>query len=165
MATAPRSSCITMASNSACASLRVTRCGLITHYPLLAARPHDIQSLAPLVEGYAGGILAADKGFMDQYQHAILAEHQGIHVVTPPRARMTPTQPRGLVCACARWHKIVETVGSQLMEHFAVARIRMRDLWHLPYRLICKVLAHTVGVFLNLQLERQPLESDGLLTV
>ena len=45
--------------------LRVTRCGLITHYPLLAARPHDIQGLATLVEGYAGGILAADKGFID----------------------------------------------------------------------------------------------------
>jgi ribosomal protein S12 len=59
---------------------------------------------------------------------------------------MTPTQPRSLVRACARWRKIVETVGSQLTEHFAVARIRVRDLWHLQYRLIRKVLAHTVGV-------------------
>jgi len=145
--------------------LRVTRCGLITHYPLLAARPHDIQGLAPLVEGYAGGILAADKGFIDQYQQAILAEHQGMHVVTPPRARMTLTQPRGWVRACARWRKIVETVGSQLTEHFAVARIRVRDLWHLQYRLIRKVLAHTVGVCLNLRLGRQPLDLDGLLMV
>ncbi len=40
-----------------------------------------------------GGILAADKGFIDQYQQAILAEHQGIHVVTPPRARMTLPHP------------------------------------------------------------------------
>jgi hypothetical protein len=145
--------------------LRVTRCGLITHYPLLAARPHDIQGLAPLVEGYAGGILAADKGFIDQYQHAILAKHQGIHVVTPPRARMTLTQPLCLVRACARWRKIVETVGSQLTEHFAVARIRVRDLWHFQSRLIRKVLAHTIGVFLNLQRGRQPLDLDGLLTV
>jgi len=145
--------------------LRVTRCGLITHYPLLAARPHDIQGLATLVDGYAGGILAADKGFIDQYQQAILAEHQGIHVVTPPRARMTPTQPLCLVRACARWRKIVETVGSQLPEHFAVARIRVRDLWHLQAQLIRKVLAHTVGVFLNLQMGRQPLDLDGLLTV
>jgi hypothetical protein len=33
-----------------------------------------------------------------------------------------------LVRACARWRKVVETVGSQLTEHFAVARIRVRDL-------------------------------------
>jgi hypothetical protein len=108
--------------------LRVTRCGLITHYPLLAARPHDIQGLTTLVDGYTGGILAADKGLIDQYQHAILAAYQGIHVITPPRARMTLTQPLCLVRACARWRKIVETVGSQLTEHFAVARIRVRDL-------------------------------------
>jgi hypothetical protein len=145
--------------------LRVTRCGLITHYPLLAARPHDIQGLATLVDGYAGGIIAADKGFIDQYQHAILAEHQGIYVVAPPRARMPLTQPLCLVRMCARWRKIVETVGSQLTEHFAVARIRVHDLWHFQCRLIRKVLAHTIGVLLNLQMGRQPLDLDGILTV
>ena len=145
--------------------LRVTRCGLIPHSPLLAARPHDIQSLVTLVDGYAGGILAAAKGFIDQYQHASLAEYQGIHVVTPPRARMTLTSPLCLVRTCARWRKIVETVGSQLTEHFAVARIRVRDLWHFQSRLMRKVLAHTMGVLLNLQLGRQPLDLDGLLTV
>jgi hypothetical protein len=145
--------------------LRITRCGLITPYPLLAARPHDIQFLDALVEGYAGGLIAADKGFIAQYQHAMLAQHQGIHVVTPPRARMTPTQPLCLVRACARWRKVVETVGSQLTEHFAVARIRVHDLWHFQHRLIRKILAHTVGVFLNLQMGRQPLDLDGILTV
>ena len=54
-------------------------------------------------------------------------------------------------------------VGSQLAERFAVERIRVHDLWHFPHRLIRKVLAHTVGVFLNLQLGRQPLDLDGLL--
>jgi hypothetical protein len=41
----------------------------------------------------------------------------------------------------------------------------VRDLWHLQSRLIRKVLAHTVGVWLNLQLGRQPLDLDGILTV
>ena len=109
--------------------------------------------------------LAADKGCIDQSQHAILAAPQGMHVVPPPRARMTLTQPLGLVRACARWRKIVATVGSQLTEHFAVARIRVRDLWHLQARLMRKVLAHTVGVFLHLQMGRQPRDLDGLLTV
>jgi hypothetical protein len=52
-----------------------------------------------------------------------------------------------------------------LTEHFAVARIRVRDLWHFQSRLIRKVLAHTIGVFLNLQLGRQPLDLDGILMV
>jgi hypothetical protein len=76
---------------------------------------------------------------------------------------MTLAQPRCAVRAGARWRKIVETVGSQLTEHFAVARIRVRDLWHFQARLIRKVLAHTIGVLLNLQLGRQPLDLDGIL--
>jgi hypothetical protein len=145
--------------------LRITRCGLITHYPLLAARPHDIQHLEALVEGFAGGVAAADKGFIDQYRHALLSDRQALMVVTPTRARMTPTQPYRLRRACARWRKVVETVGSQLTERFAVTRIRVRDLWHFQHRLIRKVLAHTVAVVLNLQMGRQPLDFEGLLMV
>ena len=95
----------------------------------------------------------------------MLAEPQGIYVVPPPRVRMTLTRPLCLVRACARWRKIVETVGSQVTEHCAVARMRVRDLWHCQSRLMRKVLAHTIGVLLNLQRGRQSLDLDGLLTV
>jgi len=143
--------------------LRITRCGLITHYPLLAARPHDIHHLDALVEGFIGGVVAADKGFIDQYRHAVLSDRHDLTVVTPTRARMTPTQPYRLRRSCARWRKVVETVGSQLTERFAVTRIRVRDLWHFQHRLIRKVLAHTVAVVINLQMGRQPLDFEGLL--
>jgi hypothetical protein len=58
----------------------------------------------------------------------------------------------------------METVGSQFTEHFAVARIRVHDWWHSQHRLIRKVRAPTVVVFLNLQMGRQPLDLDGLVT-
>src|SRR5215510_1146087 len=102
---------------------------------------------------------------MDQSRQAILAADQGMHVVTPPRARMTPPQPHSVIRAGARWRKIVETVGSQLTEHCAVAPSRVRDLWHWQSRLMRKVLAHTVGVCLHLHLGRQPLDVDGILMV
>ena len=57
----------------------------------------------------------------------------------------------------------IETVGAHLTEHFAIARVRVHDLWHWQHRLIRKILAHTVGVFLNLQAGRPPLDLDGLL--
>jgi hypothetical protein len=57
----------------------------------------------------------------------------------------------------------VETVGAHLTERFAIARIRVHDLWHFPHRLIWKILAHTMGVFLNLQLDRPSLDLDDLL--
>jgi Transposase DDE domain len=143
--------------------LRISRIGMITHYPLLAARPHDINHLEALVED-GRGLVPADKGFIDAHKQALLAERHAIMVVTPPRARMQPAHPRGLLKACGRWRKLIETVGSHLTERFAVERIRVHDLWHYQHRLIRKVLAHTVAVFLNLQMGRPPLDLDGLVT-
>ena len=143
--------------------LRITRCGMITCCPLLPARPHDIQLLDDLVAGFAG-LVPADKGFIAAFRQAVLAERHGVFVVTAPRKRMTTPHSLTLLKACARLRKGVETVGSHLTERFAVARLRVHDLWHFQHRLIRKVLAHTVAVFLNLQFGRAALDLDGLVT-
>ena len=143
--------------------LRIARSGMIIHVPLLAARPHDINHLDTLVEGFHG-VVPADKGCIDEYRRTLLDARHGITVVTPARARMKPLpHPPILVRACARWRKLIETVGSQLTGRFAVECIRVQDLWHFQHRLIRKVLAHTVMVFLNLQLGRPSLDFDGLV--
>ena len=36
--------------------MRIARCGMITHDPLLPARPHDIRLVDDLVEGFAGWV-------------------------------------------------------------------------------------------------------------
>ena len=142
--------------------VRIARSGMITYFPLLPARPHDIHDLDDLVEGFAG-LVPADKGFIDAVRQALLEERQGVLVITPPRKRMTSLHPPRLLKACKRLRKWVETVGSQLTERFAIARIRVHDLWHFQHRIIRKVLAHTVVVFLNLQLGRPPLDLDDLV--
>lgn len=145
--------------------LRISRIGMITHDPLLAARPHDINYLETLVEGFCG-IVPADKGFIDAFRQQQLAQRHGITVITPTRARMQPPpHAPALLVMSKRWRKLVETVGSHLTERFAIARIRVHDLWHYQHRLMRKVLAHTMGVLLNLQLHRQPLDLDGLLSI
>lgn len=143
--------------------LRISRCGMIIHCPLLQARPHDINHLEALIEGFRG-IAPADKGFIDLQLQQQLAEKPGVRVVTPRKKNMqTSLHPPQLVKMCARWRKLIETVGSHLTERFGVNRIRVHDLWHYQHRLIRKVLAHTVAVFLNLKLGRQPLDLDGLV--
>ena len=77
---------------------------------------------------------------------------------------MPEVHPKELRKFCSRIRKIVETVGSHLTERFGVGRIRVHDLWHFQHRLIRKVLSHTVMVFLNLQLKRDPLDLDGLVS-
>lgn len=145
--------------------LRVARSGMIIEYPLLPARPHDIQFVEDLTTGFAGCV-PADKGFIDAWRQAVLEERRGVVIVTPRRKNMKKgLHPKTLVKVCMRLRKCVETVGSHLTERFAIARIRAHDLWHYQHRLIRKVLAHTIGVFLNLKFNRAPLDLDGLLSV
>jgi hypothetical protein len=142
--------------------LRVSSIGMITHFPLLNARAHDVNHTNALVEGFAG-LCPADKGFIDPFRQPPLFDRYGVRVVTPARKNMTEAHPQALRKSCARIRKIVETVGSHLTERFAVDAIRVHDLWRFQHRLIRKVLSHTVMVFLNLQLKREPLDLDGLV--
>ena len=141
--------------------LRISRCGMMTAYPLLPARPHDVNFRAVLSEGFAG-VIPADKGFIDAWQQTLQTERHQVLFVTPSRKNMQLSDS-SLYKRLRPIRKRVETVGSHLTERFAINRIRVHDLWHLCHRIIRKVLAHTVGVFLNLQLHRPPLDLDGLL--
>jgi hypothetical protein len=101
---------------------------------------------------------------MDAVRRALLQTRHGITIIAPALARMAPPQhSTALLQASARWRKRIETVGAQLTERFAIARIRVRNLWHFQHRVIRSVLANTVCVFLNLQLGRSPLDLDGLV--
>ena len=142
--------------------LRIARSGMITHFPLLPARPHDVQFLDDLTENVSG-IVSADKGFLDATRQALLAQRHGVELITPVRKNMTDPLPKSLRRAFRRLRKRVETVASQLSQRFDIQRIRTRDLWHFQHRLIRKILAHTVAVFFNLQLGRSPLDLDGLI--
>ena len=73
--------------------------------------------------------------------------------------------PEHLLKFCGRARKLIETVGSQLTGRFKADHARTHDLWHFQHRMIRKILAHTVCVFLNLSCNRPPLDLDGLVAV
>ena len=131
--------------------MRISRAGIITHFPLLSARAHDINHLGAFIEGLSG-IVPADKGFLDEYQQQLWRDTQQTQVITPVKSNMetSPEQVK-LVKKTKYWRKLVETVGSQLVERFQIAKIKVKDLWHYQNRIFRKILSHPVGVFLNLQ--------------
>ncbi len=57
--------------------LRISRLGMITHYALLPALQHDIQSTDILPEEFEGAA-PADKGFIDERRQSLLLECHGI---------------------------------------------------------------------------------------
>ena len=152
--------------------LRITRLGMITHYVLLPARPHDSQLADDLLAGFEGAALA-DKGLIDAFHQRELARKRarpaGTRLIPPARRNMkvkrAPRWTKHVKAFSAYWRKCIETVGAQLAGRFAIQRIRVRDLWHLQHRIIRKILAHTVCVWLNLRLGRPALDFDGLLAV
>lgn len=144
--------------------LRISRAGMILHYPLLPARPHDSQLLDDLVAGFQG-VVPADKAFIDAWRQQQLARRRQVELVTPARKNMKVQPPLSLRLICRRWRKRVETVGSHLTERYHIAKTRAHDLWHYQHRLIRKVLSHTICVFINLQLGRPPLALDDLVSL
>ncbi|HSK74133.1 MAG TPA: transposase [Pyrinomonadaceae bacterium] len=131
--------------------LRITRSGMITHFPLLSARTHDTNHLGALIEGFSGTV-PADKGFLDAYQTELWQLVQNTQVVEPPRRNMNaaPEQVK-LVRKTKYRRKPVETVGSQLTERFQITKIKVKDLRHYQNRIFRKILSHKVGVFINMQ--------------
>jgi hypothetical protein len=138
--------------------IRIARSGMITNFPLLSARLHDVNHLGSLIEGFAGTV-PADKGFIDQYQQELWRTSQLTQVVTPIRRNMetSPEQVK-LVKRTKYWRKLVETVNSQLTERFQISKIKVKDLWHYQNRIFRKILSHTVGVFLNIKIGNKPLQ-------
>ncbi len=138
--------------------LRIARSGMITHFPLLSARDHDSKHLGTLIEGFAGTV-PADKGFIDEYQQILWSEIQQTQVVTPHRKNMESSSEQvKLVKKTKYWRKLVETVGSQLTKRFNISNIKVKDLWHYQNRIFRKILSHTVGVFINMQLGNKALQ-------
>lgn len=143
--------------------LRISRAGMIIAYPLLPARPHDSQLLPDLLTQFVG-VVPADKGFIDAWRQGELARKRAVELVTPSRKNMKVKPSAQVARVCRRWRKKIETVGSHLTERFQIAKTRAHDLWHYQHRLIRKVLAHTMCVFLNLLLGRPPLDLDGIVS-
>jgi hypothetical protein len=61
--------------------------------------------------------------------------------------------------------RLIETVIGQLAERFHIETVRARDLWHLTNRFVRKILAHTMGVFLNKLLDFPPLHLADLVEI
>lgn len=146
--------------------LRCSRIGMITFAALLPARPHDVNFTEELAADSSQFVLG-DKGFLDPFRQTLLEDRYGTRLIVPKRKNMKEQTPEPFAKATRKMfgkiRKVIETVGSHLTERFNLNKIRVHDLWHFQSRLIRKILAHTVAVFLNLQLQRKPLDLDGLV--
>ena len=147
--------------------LRITDYGLIVYAPLLQAYGHDSQCRDQLLAGVSAYTsVLGDSAFVDLEWQKEQQEHH-IRVLTPIRSNMKPNPERNpfiLKRLGNNLRRLIETVYAQLTERLQVAAIKAGDAWHLQNLWITKILTHTVCVFLNIRLQRPPLDFEGLVT-
>lgn len=141
--------------------LLITLNGAITACTVTAATGDEREALWELTEGFQGRVIG-DKGYLCTWLQTELAT-VGIDLQTPLRANMNDPRPPWAVRQLTRTRRRVETVIGQLTGQFHFEKIWARDAWHLTHRITRKILAHTLGLFINLQIGRSNLQLASLI--
>jgi IS5 family transposase len=144
------------------ANLLIDLRGVVVGITVTAANVDERDSAYDILQAIEG-LLLGDKGYI-RPQFKADCEALGIDLQTPLRKNMKEHRPRWWLKLLRRLRKRIETVVSQLEQRFGLAKTRARDAWHLTNQVTRKILAHTLGVWLNIRQGREPLELDSLVT-
>ncbi len=139
----------------------ITFDGVITAWTVTPAAGDERAAPGDLTQGVQDWVMG-DQGYLSAFLHAELST-AGIDLPTPLRANMTDPRPPRVVQQLTRTRRLVETVIGQLTEPFHFEKIRVRDVGHLTSRVARKVLAHTLGIFMNRQLGRSDLQFESVI--
>jgi hypothetical protein len=134
--------------------LLIGHCGLILDFALAPAHHSDCVFLEQLLADNADWTVLADKGYIDAAVQTLLAWRSNLHLLTPTRSNQKEQLPGELTAAINHFRQIIETVNSQLVDHLHLQRNRAKSMGGLCARVMAKLTAHTVGLYLNLLLGR-----------
>jgi hypothetical protein len=137
--------------------LLATHSGLVLDFPLVPANVHDGCLTEQLLIAQRDLLVLGDKAYLNAPLQALLVRRNNVHLLTPPRTGQQ--HPAALPAPLlAHFRQAIETLNSQLAEHFLIEHNRAKSVPGLCARVIAKLTAHTVGLLLNCLLGR-PLRS------
>ena len=145
-------------------NLLISSEGVITRITVTQANIDERESLWDLV-GNIKGAMIADKGLIGADYQAELRQFTGINLQTAARANMREKRSDKFIKWLVSTRRLVETVIGQLAERFNIETVRARKLWYLTNRITRKILAHTIGVYINKQNNNPPLQFDLLIGI
>ena len=135
--------------------------GVISNFSFSPGNIDERDALPENVDGLTGKILG-DKGLIRPELTADL-EKRGIVLEHPLRSNMAEDRTPEYLKKMKDQRRIVETVIGQLTERFNIEKVRARTTHRLGNRFMRKILAHTIGIFLNKDLGRSLLQFEGLV--
>ena len=129
--------------------------GVPLGYDLRPANEREYEPTFCLASAHPGTVLVADKGLWGR-QFAQTLELVGIEIVTPGRHKLGERPPVEVAKAAIRL--VIESVFSNLKEQMGLRRHLAKTLAGLAQRVAQRLLALTLGMFINAQIGR-PLRS------
>lgn len=135
--------------------------GVISHFTFAAANVDERDVLPENIDNIYG-LMLGDKGLIRPELSNELKE-AGIKLEHPVRRNMKETRSRKYLKKLNDTRRLVETVIGQLSDRFNIEKVRARNTYRLNLRLMRKILAHTIGIFLNRKLDRPLLQFEGLV--
>jgi DDE family transposase len=129
--------------------LLVTLNGVILDFMLAPANVLELHAGIELLEEHTDLGAVGDKAFISAPMAARLWEENRVRLHTLPRRnqrRQVSPAVRRLVNGA---RQIIETVTAQLAEQFAIEVNHAQSFWGLTARLLTKLTAHTLCVYLN----------------
>jgi hypothetical protein len=127
----------------------VTLCGVIRDFTLAPAHATDLAVGAEMLREHTGLDVIGDKAYLSAEVAHELWEACGIRLVTLPRRNQKLQLPPEVARVINSARQIVETVNGQLTEQFHVEINHAHTFWGLCTRLLSKLTAHTLCIYLN----------------
>ncbi len=140
----------------------ITLDGVITNFVLAPANAHDATVAPEVLEGASQVAVLGDKA----YGNNLLAEElarRNSRLVALRRKGWPNPPPEDLAKLIRSVRQLVETVGSQLAQVFHLERNLAKGTWGIRTRIIGKLLAHTIGCFINRLMGRPSLHMASFI--
>jgi Transposase DDE domain len=126
-----------------------TREGIITDWNLFPANLDERAGAQELLSGRRGLCILGDKGFLDHKRQTLLAEDQGVRLLTPKRHNQQEQHAPGWDARMSRVRRVIETAFAQVKDTFGLERPGARSVWGTLSRVIAKLTGMTLAAFCN----------------
>ena len=129
--------------------LLITLGGLILDFELAPANVTDLEIGFELLQEHTDLEVLGDKGYLSAAKAAELWRHNRLRLRTLPRRNQKKQLPKSVRRLFNAIRQVIETVNGQLSEQFSIEVNHAHTFWGLCTRLVSKLTAHTLCIYLN----------------
>jgi hypothetical protein len=129
--------------------LVLTAGGVIIDFELAPANATDLAVGEELLREHTDLTALGDKAYISAPMQAELRRQRNVRLLSLPRRNQRVQVPEAVAAAINGARQIIETVNDQLTEQFNLERNQAHSFWGLCTRLVTKLTAHTLCIYLN----------------